>query len=178
MSVLVLAVLAALSFSSVRADAGLSKAGSSKVSMLEGGQRHFLHVDDLTPAELRNVLNLAKDIKSQLKDNSYKPFSGKTMSMIFAKPSCRTRVSFETGMSLLGGHALCLGAEVGLGTREAVKDVSRVLASMNDLIMARLFKHADLIELAEYSKVRANRLPPCPRAPRARKHGAAAHLPR
>jgi len=124
-----------------------------RMSLLPADQRHFLHVDDLTPIELRHILNLSKEIKDQLKANSYKPFSGKTMSMIFAKPSCRTRVSFETGMSLLGGHALCLGEEVGLGTREAVKDVSRVLASMNDLIMARLFKHADIIELAEYSKV-------------------------
>jgi len=73
--------------------------------------------------------------------------------MVFAKPSCRARVSFETGMSLLGGHALCLGDEAGLGTREAAKDVSRFLASMNGIIMARLFKHSDLLELAEYSKI-------------------------
>lgn len=75
------------------------------------------------------------------------------MSMVFAKPSARTRVSFETGMYKLGGHALCLGPEVGVGTREAAKDVSRVLCGMTDLIMARLFAHSDLLEMAAYSTV-------------------------
>mmetsp|Transcript_1935 Transcript_1935/g.6303 ORF Transcript_1935/g.6303 Transcript_1935/m.6303 type:complete len:340 (+) Transcript_1935:3-1022(+) len=125
------------------------------MSLLGDKQRHFLHVDDLSPLDLNHLMTLAAEIKAHLKTGatSYRPFHGKTMSMIFAKPSTRTRVSFETGLSLLGGHALCLGEEVGLGTREAVKDVSRVLASMNDMIMARLFSHDDIIELAKYSKV-------------------------
>ena len=75
------------------------------------------------------------------------------MAMIFAKPSARTRVSFETGMYLLGGHALVLGAELGIGQREAVKDISRVLCGYNDILMARLFEHKDILELAEHSKV-------------------------
>lgn len=129
------------------------------MTLLGENQRHFLHVDDLSPLELRHVLDSAHEIKALLKTGSrqYRPFAGTTLAMVFAKPSCRTRVSFETGMSLLGGHALCLGDEVGIGTREAVKDVSRVLASMNDMIMARLFKHGDLLELAQYSKVRPGR---------------------
>ncbi|KAJ1621844.1 Aspartate/ornithine carbamoyltransferase [Pavlovales sp. CCMP2436] len=134
-----------------------SRAAASRVhmAMLGENQRHFLHVDDITPLEYRELMVMAKEIKAHLKTGatSYRPFVGATMSMIFMKPSTRTRVSFETGMSKLGGHALCLGEEVGLGKREAVKDVARVLASMNDIIMARLFKHDDIIELAKYSKV-------------------------
>jgi ornithine carbamoyltransferase len=121
---------------------------------LPAGQRHFLHVDDLSSSEVREVMELAKQIKAILKDGgSYKPFDGQTLAMIFTKPSCRTRVSFESGYWRLGGHALCLGSEVGIGTREATKDVSRVLASMNDMIMARLYGHKDILELAEFSKV-------------------------
>jgi ornithine carbamoyltransferase len=125
------------------------------MSLLPPTHRHFLHVNDLTPAEFAELIALAKEIKAFLKSGAktYRPFTGQSMSMIFAKPSTRTRVSFETGLSVLGGHALCLGEEVGLGKREAVKDVSRVLASMNDMIMARLFSHSDIIELAAYSKV-------------------------
>lgn len=135
-------------------------AGLPRMALLPNKQRHFLHVDDLSPLDLNHLMTLAAEIKAHLKtgSTSYRPFHGKTMSMIFAKPSTRTRVSFETGMALLGGHALCLGEEVGLGTREAVKDVSRVLASMNDMIMARLFSHADIIELAKYSKARGRAL--------------------
>lgn len=73
--------------------------------------------------------------------------------MLFAKPSARTRVSFETAMFKTGGHALCLGPEVGVGTREVAKDVSRVLSGMTDMIMARLFKHDDIVELASYATV-------------------------
>ena len=73
--------------------------------------------------------------------------------MIFCKASCRTRVSFESGFFRLGGHALCLGEEIGIGKREATKDISRVLASMNDLVMARLYSHNDILELAEHSAV-------------------------
>lgn len=153
-----------------RQPAGLRKpVATSALRMVGDNQRHFLHVDDLTPLELRQILERAKEIKGTLKSGStsYRPFDGKTLAMIFAKPSCRTRVSFETGMSVLGGHALCLGDEVGLGTREAVKDVARVLASMNNIIMARLFSHQDLLELAEYSKARP-RSPPALRARRSR----------
>lgn len=75
------------------------------------------------------------------------------MAMIFTKPSVRTRVSFTSGMFRMGGQTLRLGDEVGLGTREATKDVARVLASMNDVIMARLHAHEDIIELAKHSQV-------------------------
>ena len=74
--------------------------------------------------------------------------------MIFAKPSARTRVSFETGFEWMGGHALFLGPnDIGIGKREAIKDISRVLSRYNDIIMARLFEHEHIIELAEHSSV-------------------------
>ena len=123
---------------------------------LPPGQRHFLHVNDLSLAEVREVLDLAKQIKGIVKGEvkrKYKPFADQTLAMVFTKPSTRTRVSFESGFYRLGGHALCLGEEVGIGKREATKDVSRVLAGMNDIVMARLYAHSDMLELAEYSTV-------------------------
>ena len=74
--------------------------------------------------------------------------------MIFAKPSARTRVSFETGFFRLGGHALFLGPnDIGIGKRESIGDIARVLSKYNDMIMARLFNHEHIIELAEYADV-------------------------
>ena len=136
------------------------RVAASPACALPPGQRHFLHVDDLTSEEFREVLDLAKKIKPIIKGEkkrrfkgAYKPVDGKTLSMIFVKPSTRTRVSFESGFFRLGGHALCLGEEIGIGKREATKDISRVLASMNDVVMARLFAHSDILELAEHSDV-------------------------
>ena len=74
--------------------------------------------------------------------------------MIFAKPSARTRVSFETGFEWMGGHALFLGPnDIGIGKREAIKDISRVFSRYNDMIMARLFDHKHIVELAKYSNI-------------------------
>jgi ornithine carbamoyltransferase len=127
----------------------------SSMMKLPADQRHFLHVDDLNAAEIREVLELAKAIKPIVKSGSqnYKPVTGQTLAMIFCKPSTRTRVSFESGFYRLGGHAMCLGEEIGIGKREATKDISRVIASMNDVVMARLYAHKDILELAEYSNV-------------------------
>ena len=76
------------------------------------------------------------------------------MAMVFAKPSARTRISFETGFYRLGGHALFLGPnDIGIGKRESVADVARVLSRFNDIIMARLFDHNHILELAEYADV-------------------------
>jgi ornithine carbamoyltransferase len=76
------------------------------------------------------------------------------MAMIFAKPSARTRISFETGMYQLGGYALYLSPnDIGIGKREAVKDIARVISRYNDVIMARLFDHAHILELAEFASV-------------------------
>ena len=74
--------------------------------------------------------------------------------MIFAKPSARTRVSFETGFYRMGGHALFLGPnDIGVGKRESIADIARVLSKYNDMIMARLFNHEHILELAEYADV-------------------------
>jgi len=122
---------------------------------LPDNQHHFLAINDLTSKEVRSLLDLAKKIKPLVLERSpaYRPFDTRTLAMVFTKPSTRTRVSFESGFYRLGGHALCLGEEVGIGKRESVADVSRVLASMNDVIMARLFAHADILGLAEHSSV-------------------------
>jgi ornithine carbamoyltransferase len=118
-------------------------------------KRDFLHVDDLTGEEIRHVLETARETKARLeRREDYKPFQDHTLAMIFAKPSARTRVSFETGFSRLGGHAVYLSPQdIEIGKREAVKDVARVLSRYNDLIMARLFDHAHILELAENATV-------------------------
>ena len=118
-------------------------------------KKDFIHISDLTSDEIFAILDRSKWIKSQFKQNAnYKPFAGKTLAMIFAKPSARTRVSFETGFYRLGGHALYLGPnDIGIGKRESTADIARVLSRFNDMIMARLFNHQDIIDLADYASV-------------------------
>ena len=117
--------------------------------------KDFLHISDLTSDEIFELLDKAKWIKSKFKNNeNYLPFDRKTMAMIFAKPSARTRVSFETGFYRLGGHALFLGPnDIGVGKRESTKDIARVLSRFNDIIMARLFDHQHILDLAKYASV-------------------------
>ena len=84
----------------------------------------------------------------------YKPFKDRSLAMIFAKPSARTRVSFETGFEWMGGHALCFGPnDIGIGKREAIKDISRLFSRYNDIMMARLFDHEHILELAQFSTI-------------------------
>ena len=118
-------------------------------------KRDFLHITDFESNEITETLDLAIEIKTKLKNNeNYKPFKNQSLAMIFAKPSARTRVSFETGFFRLGGHALYLGPkDIGIGKREAVKDISRVLSGYNDMIMARLFDHKHMLELAKYASI-------------------------
>ena len=115
--------------------------------------KHFLHIADFSKNELWDMLHLAKEIKTKFHNREdYKPFSGQSLAMIFAKPSARTRISFETGFTWMGGHALFLGPnDIGIGKREAIKDIARVVSRYNDVIMARLFDHQHILELAEYS---------------------------
>jgi len=117
--------------------------------------KDFLHITDLTAEEILDLFRVAAQAKARLKAREdYRPLSGLTLAMLFAKPSARTRISFETGFYRLGGHALYLGPDsIGIGKREAVKDVARVLSRFNDIIMARLFDHQHLLELAEYATV-------------------------
>jgi len=118
-------------------------------------RKDFLSIADLTEDEIFDIFYKTKDLKTKLKNGEkYKPLQDKTMAMIFQKPSARTRISFETGMFKLGGYALYLGPnDIQIGKREAVSDVARVLSRYNDVIMARLFGHEDILELAEYSTI-------------------------
>lgn len=118
-------------------------------------KRDFLAVTDFSKEEIYETFRIAKQLKAEVKaGKAHHYFANQTMSMVFAKPSLRTRVSFETGMVQFGGHALYLGPnDISIGKREAVKDISRVIARYNDWIMARLFKHEHMIEMAKYSSV-------------------------
>ena len=117
--------------------------------------KHFLHISDYSNSELWEILKLAKELKSKFHlREDHKIFQNRSLAMIFAKPSARTRVSFETGFEWMGGHALFLGPnDIGIGKREAIKDISRLLSRYNDVIMARLFDHDHILELAEYSTI-------------------------
>ncbi len=118
-------------------------------------KNHFLHISDFNKEQIWDILNLAKELKIKFhKKEEYLHFKNKSLAMIFAKPSARTRVSFETGFEWMGGHALFLGPnDIGIGKREAIKDISRLFSRYNDLIMARLFDHSHILELAEYSSI-------------------------
>ena len=116
--------------------------------------KHFLSITDLSKNDLMKVLDLAIKLKGTPLLKQSILLKNKTMAMIFEKPSLRTRVSFEVGMTQLGGHAIYLSpSDIGLGIREPIKDVSRVLSRMVDIIMARTFLHTSIVELARYSDV-------------------------
>lgn len=116
---------------------------------------HLLSIADLTTDEIWQLLDLATDLKREWKDGGNRPLlAGKTLGMIFQKASLRTRVSFEIGMLHLGGQALYLSPEeIQLGRRESVPDVARVLSRYVDAIMARVFAHSDVEELAAHASV-------------------------
>lgn len=98
--------------------------------------KHFLHLDDFTKDELQDMLAQGAMAKKKFyaRDESFKPFAGQSMAMIFTKPSARTRVSFETGFFRLGGHAIYLDPNtIQLGKREPTKDIARVLSGYNDV---------------------------------------------
>ncbi|WP_436930172.1 ornithine carbamoyltransferase [Halosimplex halobium] len=116
---------------------------------------NFLDVDDLTTDELAAVLDRAAAIKADYRETGASDLlDGQTLGMIFEKPSTRTRVSFETGMTQLGGHAVFLGPDdIGLHGREPVKDIARALGRYVDFVMARVYDHADVVELGEYAGV-------------------------
>ena len=108
--------------------------------------KHFLHISDYSDTELWEILRLAKDLKVKFhKRADFKHFKNRSLAMIFAKPSARTRVSFETGFEWMGGHALFLGPnDIGIGKREAIKDISRLFSRYNDVMMARPVSYTHL----------------------------------
>ena len=117
---------------------------------------HFLTIADTPLDRLRHYLDVSHRLKKQLKATGRNDplLAGRTLAMIFEKPSLRTRVSFAVAMTQLGGSGLVLRPdEVGLGTREPVQDVARVLAGMCDGIMARTFEHQKVVDLAKHAAV-------------------------
>ncbi|MSP91644.1 MAG: ornithine carbamoyltransferase [Myxococcales bacterium] len=115
--------------------------------------RHFRSVTDFSPAEIRAVLELANKIKRKPK-RYRKALRGQTLAMIFQKKSTRTRVSFEVGMFQLGGHALFLGSsDIQIGRGETIADTAKVISRYCDGIMARVYGHATIEELAEHATV-------------------------
>ena len=118
--------------------------------------KHFLDIADWSATDLWEMLDIARVLKEQHKETgANKPLlRGKALGMIFQKPSLRTRVSFEMAMQHVGGHALYLSPqEIGLGQRESIADIARVLGSYVDVIMARTFDHEHILELARWSPV-------------------------
>lgn len=117
--------------------------------------RHFLTLKDFTKEEILEIIDIGLEIKKDLKAGVYKEqLKNQTLAMIFEKSSTRTRVSFETGMFQLGGHALFLSnRDIHLGRGEPVKDTARVISSMCDMVMIRTFEHSMIEEFAAYSKV-------------------------
>jgi ornithine carbamoyltransferase len=117
--------------------------------------RHFLRVNDWAPDELLFVLELADRLKARQREHiDHRHLEGRTLGMIFQKPSTRTRVSFEAGMFHLGGTALYLAAgDLQLGRGETIKDTARVLSRYLDGIMIRTFAQADVDELAAHADI-------------------------
>ncbi|GBD12627.1 Ornithine carbamoyltransferase [bacterium HR24] len=113
--------------------------------------RDILSIGDLAPQELRSLLELATRLK---KDGHDQPLQGRTLALVFEKPSLRTRLSFEVAMRSLGGHCLYFSPqEVGLGVREPVKDVARVLERHVDCIAVRTFEQEKVEEMARWAAV-------------------------
>jgi len=117
--------------------------------------KDYLAVADYSAEELQSILDTAIELKTEWKKKGNPPlFKDKVLAMIFQKPSLRTRVSFEMAMRHLGGDALYLSpAEIGLGKRESIADIARVLSGYVDILMARVFDHQHILELGKWSEI-------------------------
>ncbi len=117
--------------------------------------KNFLSLADHSPTELQNLIDLAISLKAEWRKNGNPPLlQDKVLAMVFQKPSLRTRVSFDMAMRHLGGDALYLSPyEIGLGKRESIADIARVLSGYVDIVMARVFEHEHILELARWSEV-------------------------
>ncbi len=118
-------------------------------------KKDFISIADFSPAELQAILDLAINLKKEYFASGNPPLlKGKVLAMIFQKPSLRTRVSFDMAMRQVGGDALYISpSEIGLGQRESVADVARVLSGYVQGIMARVFEHAHVLDLAKYASI-------------------------
>jgi len=115
--------------------------------------RNLLSIDDFTAEEIAHILAAAGKLKSEPTAVD-RLARGQTLAMVFEKPSLRTRVTFEVAMTQMGGHAVYLApSDIGLGTRESVKDVARCLSRWCQAIMARTFAHDTVVELAEHASI-------------------------
>lgn len=117
--------------------------------------KDFLAISDYSSEEIQDLLDLAVKLKKQYFKKGNKPiFKGKVLGMIFQKPSLRTRISFDMAMRHCGGDALYLSPnEIGLGKRESIADVARVLSGYVQALMARVFEHEHVLELAKWSEI-------------------------
>jgi ornithine carbamoyltransferase len=117
--------------------------------------RHFLTQLDLTPLELRQIINRATELKAMRdRGEDYRPFVGKNLAMIFEKSSTRTRVSFEAGMTQFGGNAMFLSPrDTQLGRGEPIEDSARVISRMVDIVMIRTYSHDIVESFAKHSRV-------------------------
>lgn len=117
--------------------------------------KDFIAISDFSPQEIQDLLDLAVKLKKEYLSGGNPPlFKGKVLGMIFQKPSLRTRVSFDMAMRHMGGDALYLSPnEIGLGKRESIADVARVMAGYVHVMMARVFDHQHVVELAKWSSV-------------------------
>ncbi len=117
--------------------------------------KHLVSLEDLSTEEIYEVLETARHLKLELRAGvKHNMLAGRTLAMIFQKPSLRTRVSFENGMNQLGGNAIYLGPDdIKLGKRETTEDIAIVLSGYVDGIMARVFEHRTIVDLAKYASV-------------------------
>ena len=119
--------------------------------------RHFLDLIDVTPADLRAILDSSRAMKAARRSGAAddrRPLAGRTLALIFDRPSTRTRVSFDVAMRQLGGEAITLtGQEMQLGRGETIEDTARVLSRYVDAIMIRILEHQVLLELARHATV-------------------------
>ena len=122
--------------------------------MTEPAIRHFLDLVDIPPHELRSIIEASRAMKKRGRTRADKPLEGRTLAMIFDKPSTRTRVSFDVAMRQLGGDVILLtGQEMQLGRGETIADTAQVLSRYVDAIMIRTLDHATLLELARHATV-------------------------
>lgn len=139
--------------------AGLAPESSKdqNVSASSQQRRNFLDLTDFTGEQLRHVLDISAGLKAARRRgqrSDFRPLTGKTLAMIFDKPSTRTRVSFDLAMRELGGETIMLtGAEMQLGRGETIADTARVMSRYVDAIMIRILDHSAMVELAEYASV-------------------------
>src|ERR1044071_7482268 len=114
--------------------------------------KHLLSIRDLSPADIREILQASANIKQRRVQNGELPLKGQSWALIFSKSSTRTRVSFQVGIHELGGHVMFLSAsEIQLGRGEPIKDTARVLGRMVHGAVIRTFAQSDVEEFAQYS---------------------------